>query len=91
MRHCSRERVFFGDTSRGAFLASNQREILEEILPERLARRLGGVMAGNWIIALRPKTCSMLLDSRCSSKRQGGICLHPNLAPRIKIGKIAKV
>ena len=48
-------------------------------------------MAGNWIIALRPKTCSMLLDSRCSSKRQGGMCLQPNLAPRIKIGKIAKI
>ncbi len=53
--HCSRERILFGDTSRGAFSASNQREILEEILPERLARRLGGTMAGNWIIVLRPK------------------------------------
>jgi hypothetical protein len=48
-------------------------------------------MAGNWIIVLRPKTCSMLLDSRRSSKRQGGMCLHPNLAPRLKIGNIAKI
>ncbi len=84
MRHCSRERIFFGDTSRGAFSASNQREILEEILPECLARRLGGTMAGNYVIVLRPKTCSMLLDLRCSSKRQGGMYLHPNLTPMIK-------
>ena len=44
-------------------------------------------MAGNWIIVLRSKTCSMLLDSRCSSKRQGGMCLHPNLAPMDEIGE----
>jgi hypothetical protein len=52
MRHCSREHIFFGDTSRRAFSAGNQREILEEILPKCFARRLGVSMAGNWIIVL---------------------------------------
>jgi hypothetical protein len=69
---------FFGDTSRRAFSAGNQWEIREEILPERLARRLGGSMAGNWIIAVRPETCSILLDSRCSSKRQGA-CVYTQI------------
>nr|AAM19047.1 putative retrotransposon [Oryza sativa Japonica Group] len=30
-------------------------------------------------------------DSRYSSKRQRGMCLHPNLASKVKIGKVAKI
>nr|AAX94878.1 retrotransposon protein, putative, unclassified [Oryza sativa Japonica Group]ABA92250.1 retrotransposon protein, putative, unclassified [Oryza sativa Japonica Group] len=44
-----------------------------------------------WKTILPLGTRSKEFDSRCSSKRQGGMCLHPNLAPRIKMGKIAKI
>mgnify|MGYP003703014633 CR=1 FL=1 len=90
MRDFSRERIFFGDTSRRAFSESNQWEILKEILSKRLARCLGSSIAGN--VDYRPKT-NMTYAFRFTMfiKKARGMCLHPNLASKIKIEEIAKV